>query len=1345
MAGGGGRHRRGRGVGGHHRHGPPRQAARRAGRLHLHRPARPHRPARAERRPRAAGGGGPPRRGPDARRAPLAGRRPHRALPHVERAHGPGSAPRHGRDARLDADGRELRQRDSQLAAPERSSPAAPPEDRHDHAAVHPRHPRASRGARLRVVVGAGCPEPRGGRGQGRRIPRPDDLRRRHAAHPAVRAHVGDVRHRLRRPRRQGPADRHDLRRRRRPDAGRGDGRSGQLPGDDGADHVAAPAAADARHLLREGHVRPARRGRLHRHGPQVHGRLRGEGRLREPRGGLRRLPVPELPGVGRVGADAVRRHAGHGGAVRRHGVLHLRAVAAGRSGAPRGRCLGRAVPRRGPHDVHRLPPDARPATRRARDRAARHPLDARRDGRRDGRRGVRHRDARGGRGRHARAARGRGRGRPAPRRRPGPLQPAPAARARARRRRGRLHLHGRDHRVRAEPLRHRRDLHVVRRPDQLGQGVAAAFRGDQHQLAGEPPPARGRDDDGGRADRLGAGRRLRALRGRHPRRPRQPPGRGRVRRQRDPGVERDLGPRGRHRRHRELVRPRARRRGDCGRRADGHRRHVCPRLPAQGRRGRDRRPDPHGGVAAHRLSRGVPALRLSDLRRRERRDPPERQVRGAVRVRAPVAGPGRGLRRAVRHGHGQPALRGAGCAPGRPRDQEGRGHDHGRGLRGLGRHLLVQRRRAAPRGGRPGPHVLSRPARDHGLRGLQRRRQRHFRRAALRRQGQRVRPVHRRRGHRRDDGAGEPAGPHAALQLRRGLAAPRRVGLGPVRAHRRRRDRDDHAGVRHVTGPLRPRVHAHAVALHDGHGGWTRPGLGRGVHAGGPPRVGHHRRPPPPALRLRTAQPRRSVAGARRLDRQRRRLRHGGRSDVARRGRTHRSGPRRGDAARQRRGQPGRPAGRAAGRSRLRPRRDRGPDRRLHRHAHRDRHRPGHRRAHPVVRLPARARGHQRQRGVRRLRRPPRRPAGTAGRRHHPGRRPPRLRGLALSDYDVTLEGHDLRLRYPEGLRSLVDAALTVQGSADAPVLGGSVLVRNAVWTPSFDGSTSVFGSSAGDAAIGGAPGLEGTAAAAPASPLRLDIRLVAPSTFRIENDVARIVASADVNVRGTADRPQVFGHADIERGEVRFEGRRYVVSRGSLDFTNPDRIQPFFDVEADTRVRVPGQTYRVTLRIAGTTERLQPEFTSDPPLPSADVLSLLLSDRTPTGDVEVTSINRPNQREIDLLAARATRGLTGALSAEVGKVVQETFGVDTFQITPLLVDPYQQVGGLTVNPAARVTIGKRLSDRIYLTYVRSLSSSERDQIILLEYDQSDTLGWVLSQNEDGTYAIEVRKRVAF
>ncbi|MGQ0732646.1 MAG: translocation/assembly module TamB domain-containing protein [Acidobacteriota bacterium] len=352
-------------------------------------------------------------------------------------------------------------------------------------------------------------------------------------------------------------------------------------------------------------------------------------------------------------------------------------------------------------------------------------------------------------------------------------------------------------------------------------------------------------------------------------------------------------------------------------------------------------------------------------------------------------------------------------------------------------------------------------------------------------------------------------------------------------------------------------------------------------------------------------------------------------------------------------------------------------------------------------------------------------------------------LSGYQISEFDVTARGEDLRLRFPEGMRSLVDATFSVQGPASAPVLSGTVTVESASWTRGFNSSAGMFGLAAesGDALLG-VPG-----AVAPPSglPLRYDVRIIAPSTLRIENDQARIVASSELNLRGTFDRPLLFGRADIERGDVRFEGRRYQVTRGSLDFTNPNRIQPFFDIEAETRVRVPGQTYRVTLRMAGTTERLQPEFTSDPPLAPIDILTLLFSDAPPSGDVELALLRQPNQREQDLLQARATRALTGVLSEEVGRVVQQTFGVDSFQITPLLMDPYQQSSRLNVNPAARVTIGKRISDRIYLTYARSLSSSTRDEIILLEFDQTESLGWVLSQNEDRTYALEVRKRHLF
>jgi autotransporter translocation and assembly factor TamB len=242
-------------------------------------------------------------------------------------------------------------------------------------------------------------------------------------------------------------------------------------------------------------------------------------------------------------------------------------------------------------------------------------------------------------------------------------------------------------------------------------------------------------------------------------------------------------------------------------------------------------------------------------------------------------------------------------------------------------------------------------------------------------------------------------------------------------------------------------------------------------------------------------------------------------------------------------------------------------------------------------------------------------------------------------------------------------------------------------------------------------------------------------------------MVANADLTLRGTYDRPAISGHADIDRGEVTFEGRRYRITRGSMDFTNPTRIEPFFDVEAETNVRVTGQTYRVTVGFAGTPDRIRPTLNSDPYLPASDVLALLFSDAPRTDNPELRARQNPNQAQTDILTARATQALAAPLSAEVGKVVEQTFGVDTFQLTPSFVDPYQlQQQTARLNPTARLTIGKRISERVYLTFSRSLNTIVNDQIVLLEYDESDRVSWILSRNEDSqTYALEFRVRHIF
>lgn len=348
-------------------------------------------------------------------------------------------------------------------------------------------------------------------------------------------------------------------------------------------------------------------------------------------------------------------------------------------------------------------------------------------------------------------------------------------------------------------------------------------------------------------------------------------------------------------------------------------------------------------------------------------------------------------------------------------------------------------------------------------------------------------------------------------------------------------------------------------------------------------------------------------------------------------------------------------------------------------------------------------------------------------------------FKGLQPTEYNLTATGENLRLRYPEGFRSVIDADVSLRGDFFSPLLIGTVSVQNATLERTFDtGGTGLFGFAA--------VGLGGRQAQATPSriPVRFDVRVNAPSTLRVENRAARLVSSAELNLRGTYDQPLLFGRVDIDSGEVFFEGNRYQVTRGTVDFINPTRIEPLFDIEAETRARVTSQVYRVVTRVSGTPDRFAFNLSSDPPLPTVDILSLLFGDVRDPQDAEVRALRAPEQAEQELLRARAARLLASPISSGVGRVVEQAIGVDSVQITPLLSDLSAQESS-RLTPSARLTVGKRISNRFYITYSRALNASTRDEIILLEFTQSDRFSWVVSQNEDRTYAVDVRVRRAF
>jgi TamB, inner membrane protein subunit of TAM complex len=345
-------------------------------------------------------------------------------------------------------------------------------------------------------------------------------------------------------------------------------------------------------------------------------------------------------------------------------------------------------------------------------------------------------------------------------------------------------------------------------------------------------------------------------------------------------------------------------------------------------------------------------------------------------------------------------------------------------------------------------------------------------------------------------------------------------------------------------------------------------------------------------------------------------------------------------------------------------------------------------------------------------------------------------IRGFQLGDVDLTATGERMRLRYPEGFTSYVDADLALRGPLAGPTISGTVTVRSAEWTRRFETTPDLFG-------LGGDSQIAPPPVAQAGYPIRFDIRIFAPSTLRVKNNIATIVSSADLTLSGTYDRPLLFGRAEIERGELFFEGNRYLVTRGSIDFANPTKIEPFFDIEAETRARVPGQTYRVTVSVSGTADRMSMNATSDPPLPTVDVISLLLGQAPDplSADLDVRALQSPQQSEQELLQVFLARQLASPVSGPVGRAVEQTFGVDTVQITPLIGDLNLQ----SLNAAARLTIGKRVSSRVFVTYSRALGQSQSDQIVLVEYDHSDRVSYVVSRNEDGTFAIDFRVRHTF
>lgn len=339
-------------------------------------------------------------------------------------------------------------------------------------------------------------------------------------------------------------------------------------------------------------------------------------------------------------------------------------------------------------------------------------------------------------------------------------------------------------------------------------------------------------------------------------------------------------------------------------------------------------------------------------------------------------------------------------------------------------------------------------------------------------------------------------------------------------------------------------------------------------------------------------------------------------------------------------------------------------------------------------------------------------------------GGAPVRLGGTAAwtrgaVSFDVKAAGENIALRYPEGLRSVVDADLRFFGDRRVQWLTGAVQVKQAVWAQRYDVASELLAERRR---------LEDTATLD--SGLHYDVKLAAPGTLKVDNNLATLQARADLTLQGTGTNPVVLGRAEVDRGRVYFQGNTYLIRRGSIDFANPRKTDPLFDIEAETRVH----SYRVTLRVNGTLERVYPTLSSDPYLSQVAILSLL------AGADESTVATMDTRRD-DLQARLA---VTGAATLAAGKIAEEVglergaerlLGLSRFSIDP------SAVRGDVGNPTARLTLGKRLTPDVALVYSVDLRGTE-ERLVSVEYTLSERVSLLLTRAEPGGLGFDLRLR---
>ena len=317
---------------------------------------------------------------------------------------------------------------------------------------------------------------------------------------------------------------------------------------------------------------------------------------------------------------------------------------------------------------------------------------------------------------------------------------------------------------------------------------------------------------------------------------------------------------------------------------------------------------------------------------------------------------------------------------------------------------------------------------------------------------------------------------------------------------------------------------------------------------------------------------------------------------------------------------------------------------------------------------------------------------------------------------FNLHATANRVRTRY-SGVSLTSNADITLAGGTHRSTLSGTVTIDRIAYSSDSDAGSILSSAS-----------VPPSSPAAPSpllSSMRLDVRIVtAPDLRVVTTYTEKLSLSSNLSLRGTAQDPGMVGHVQVTNGDLVFFGNTYTVNTGTIDFYNPNAIQPILDLSLETIA----QGVDVTLGVRGAVDDLKLSYRSDPPLSFEQIVQLLATNTTPSDPTIAAHQPTPPQQSLGQMGESAVLGQ--AVANPLASRVQRVFGLSQFKIDPSFSGNGQ--------PSARVTLQQKITNNLTFTYITDVTQTN-SEIVRVQLDLTPKVSAVALRDYNGNVSVEL------